>query len=273
MSRKGMSPLFARLAHEALLFDRAAPSDYVYSIFDTAFSILKKKAHRHEYVYKSVLTQNILLGKHSLKTASMLTEFRVGDCKADLVILNGTATVYEIKSERDSLIRLERQISAYRQVFAKVYVIAGKNHVDDVIDAVPTDVGVVLLSDRHQISLIRDAIEQPERTSSTAIFDSIRLNEAKQILTRNGLNPPQVPNTELHSALREQFTKLPSQTAHIGMVQVLKQTRNLLPLADLVGQLPISLQSAALSVPLRKVDHGRLLQAVNTKLSDAIRWA
>lgn len=273
MSRKGRSPLFARLAHESLLFDRAAPSDYVHNLFDAAFSILKKKAHRHEYVYKSALTQNILLGKHSLKTASMLTEFRVGDCKADLVILNGTATVYEIKSERDSLNRLERQVSAYRRVFAKVCVIVGENHVDSVIDAVPGDVGVMCLSSRHQISSVRESLEQPERTSPVAIFDSIRLNEAKQILTRNGLSLPQVPNTELHSALREQFTKLPSEAAHIGMVQVLKQTRNLLPLVDLVGQLPISLQSAALSVPLRKVDHGRLLQAVNTKLSDAIRWA
>ncbi|MEI9986083.1 MAG: sce7726 family protein [Aliidongia sp.] len=52
------------------------------------------------------VTQKILMGKHSLRTASMLNEFRAGSCKADLVILNGTATVYEIKSERDSLTRL-----------------------------------------------------------------------------------------------------------------------------------------------------------------------
>lgn len=272
MARKGKSPLFARLSNEALLFQKVTPSDRVHDLFDVAFSILQKKAHRHEYVYKAALTHKILLGAHSLQTASMLTEFRVGECKADLAIFNGTATVYEIKSERDSLGRLERQIRAYRHVFAKVYVIAGENHVDAVFDAVSTDVGVMRLSDRHQISTLREAVDQPERTSCAAIFDSIRLNEAKQILARNGLCLPSVPNTELHSALRDQFIKLTPQAAHSGMVHVLKKTRNLMPLADLVGQLPGSLQSAVLSIPLRRIDHERLLHAVNARLSDAIKW-
>ena len=34
--------------------------------------------------------------------------------------------MYEVKSERDSLTRLERQIAAYATVFAKVYVIAAE---------------------------------------------------------------------------------------------------------------------------------------------------
>ena len=57
------------------------------------------------------------------------------------------------------------------------------------------------------------------------------------------------------------------------MVRVLKRTRNLLPLSALVDQLPPSLQTAALSVPLRKVDHQRLVAAVNTPLMDAMGWA
>lgn len=273
MGRMGKSPLFSRLVLESLIFKSITPSARVYDVFNFAFSILKKKAYRHEYVYKSALTQNILLGKHSLKTASMLTEFRVGECKADLVIFNGTSTVYEIKSERDSLSRLERQISSYRQVFAKVYVIAGENHIDTIFDTVPSDVGIMQLSRNRYISCIREAIEQPKRTDSAAIFDSIRLIEAQQILSFNGLHIPSVPNTELHSILRKEFIKLPAETAHAGMVEVLKKTRNLMPLAELIEQLPNSLQSAVLSVSLRKIDHERLLQAINVRLSDAMSWA
>lgn len=272
MARKGKSPMFARLANEALLFSKASSSDLVRDVFDNAFAILKKKANRHEYVYKSALTQNILLGTHSLNTASMLTEFRVGKCKADVAIFNGTATVYEIKSERDSLSRLERQIASYRDVFAKVYVIAGENHVDAVFNAVPSDVGVMKLSSRLTISRLRDALDQPERTNPATIFDSIRLNEAVKILESNGVDLPSVPNTQLYSALRELFVELPPETAHTGMVAVLKKTRNLLPLADIVKQLPESLQSAALSVPFRKMDQERLLEAVNTRFNDAINW-
>jgi hypothetical protein len=46
-----------------------------------------------------------------------------------------------------------------------------------------------------------------------------------------------------------------------------------LPLSTLVSQLPGSLQTAALAVPLRRVDHTRLVGAVNTPLEVAADWA
>jgi hypothetical protein len=273
MARKGRSPLFARLAGESLLVDRLSASKPVFDLFDTAFSLLKRQGYRHEYIYKSALTHRILLGKHRLHTASMLNEFRVGECKADLAILNGTATVYEVKSERDSLTRLERQVAAYARVFACVYVIAGEKHVDAVMDAVPKDVGVLRLDNRYRISTVREAADRPERTFPAAIFDSIRMAEARMILRSLDVGIPDVPNTELNGVLRRLFVKLEPREAHEGMVRVLKKTRNLQPLSDLVAQLPLSLQTAALSVPLRKLDHARLVAAVNTRLKDAMGWA
>ena len=202
----------------------------------------------------------------------MLNEFRVGECKADIAILNGTATCYEVKSERDSLSRLERQVTAYSKVFARVYVIAADNHVDAVIRLVPKDVGILCLNGRHHISTLRDAPDRPERTSPAAIFDSLRTEEARMILRYRGVSVPSVPNTELNSVLQGLFIKLKACDAHDGMVRVLKKTRSLLRLSDLVDQLPPSLHTAALSVPLRKLDHSRLVAAVNTRLEDAIAW-
>jgi hypothetical protein len=273
MARKGRSPLFARLAAQSQLLGPISRSERVYALFDAAFALLKHVGYRHEYIYKAALTHKILLGKHSLQTASMINEFRVGDCKADVAILNGTATVYEVKSERDSLARLDRQIAAYATVFAKVYVIASESHIRAVLNAVPDSVGILCLNSRHQISTLRDAVDQPERTSPGAIFDSIRTEEARMILSSFGISIPHVPNTELHRVVRQAFVKLDPIQAHEGMVRVLKRTRNLLPLSALVDQLPLSLQTAALSVPLRKVDHARLVAAVNTRLKDAVGWA
>jgi hypothetical protein len=271
MARKGRSPLFARLASQARL--TTAQSAYVHNIFETAFALLKREGYRHEYIYKAAITHNILLGKYSLRTASMLNEFRVGECKADMAILNGTATVYEVKSERDSLSRLERQVAAYAKVFARVYVIAAENHIDAVLGTVPNDVGVLLLNSRHQISTLQDAADKPERTSPAAIFDAIRTDEARAILRAKGISVPVVPNTILNSVLRELFVQLDPCEAHEGMVRTLKKTRNLLPLSELIAQLPQSLQTAALSIPLRKLDHKRLVTAVNTPLTDAMAWA
>jgi hypothetical protein len=57
------------------------------------------------------------------------------------------------------------------------------------------------------------------------------------------------------------------------MVRTLKHTRNLAPVSDLVDQLPASLHAAALSVPVRRADHGRLIEAVATPLNAAMAWA
>ena len=92
------------------------------------------------------------------------------------------------------------------------------------------------------------------------------------ILLSHGVSVPVVPNTALHAVLRRLFIKLKARDAHDGMVRVLKKTRNLLRLSELVAQLPTSLHTAALSVPLRKLDHARLVAAVNTCLEDAIAW-
>jgi hypothetical protein len=273
LARKGRSPLFARLLRQSRL-DELCPGDStVARAFDSAFAILRKKGHRGEYVYRAALTHRILLGSHSLKTASMLTEFRAGGCKADLVILNGSATVYEIKSERDSLSRLPRQIESYRKVFAKIFVIAGELHTQAVLDTVGEDVGVMRLSRRYQISTLREATDRSDRICPATLFESLRSAEARAILLELGVPVPELPNTLLHAALRERFCGLAPRELHLAMAKVLKRSRNLAPLAELVARLPASLQPAALAVPFRRADRGRLAEAVNTPLEIARAWA
>jgi hypothetical protein len=272
MAAKGKSALFARLVRDSHMLDRIPAIPRVRDAFEAAFDILKQGGFRDEYIYKAALTHRILLGTHSLRTACMLSEFRAGACKADIVILNGTTTVYEIKSERDSLSRLERQIENYRKVFASVFVIAGENHVDAVLSATAPDVGVMSLSHRYQIKTRRGAKNRPERICSLAVFEALRTSEARTMLVHLGYSVPNVPNTALRDELRKRFESLRPAEAHEGMLRTLKQTRNMTSLAKLVGQLPNSLQAAALSVPLRKSDHARLLSAVGTPLKAAMAW-
>jgi hypothetical protein len=245
----------------------------VRDVFESAFEILKQRGLRDEYIYKAALTHRILMGTHSLRTACMLSEFRAGECKADIAILNGTTTVYEIKSERDSLSRLERQIENYRKVFASVFVIAGENHVDAVLGATPADVGVMSLDRRYYISTRRKAKNRPDRICPVAVFDALRTSEAKDVLTGLGIAVPDTPNTLLRAKLRKHFETLRPEDAHEGMLRTLKRTRDLRPLASLVDRLPDSLQAAALSVPLRRGDHDRLVGAVNSPFKLALAWS
>ena len=189
-----------------------------------------------------------------------------------LVILNGTAIAYEIKSERDSLSRLKKQLDNYMKVFAQTNVIVGENHLEDVLTSIPSEVGVLVLSAKYNISMKREAIEDAERTCTASIFDSISLNEASNILSSNGITLPKVPNTKRYGVLREAFITLAPADAHRGMVDTLKKSRNLLSLKTLLVSLPESLHTASISTRLRKCDHERLLQAVSTPLHRALQW-
>lgn len=273
LAEKGRSPLFARLLTDSGLMDSQLAVGTVGAIFDSAFAALRKAGGRDEYVYKSALTHNILLGRHSLSTASLLTEFRAGLCKADVAILNGTSTVYEIKSERDTLSRLENQVQNYRKVFAKIYIVVAEPFIDKVLELTDIDVGVMCLARWNRVNTVREAIDRADAVCPTTIFDSLRLDEVILILESFGIKIPELPNTKIREALKQQFMLLPPRFVHDEMVRVLKRTRSLASLRGLVDQLPHSLKTAALSTTLRLKDHQRLLTTLNTPTHKAMEWA
>ncbi|KOP50827.1 hypothetical protein OX88_27495 [Pseudomonas coronafaciens pv. porri] len=273
LAQKGKSPLFSRLIKDSLVVSEENLASPVSSIFESAFNLLRKRDYRHEYAYKAAITNKLLLGRHSLKTASLITEFRVGKCKADIAIFNGTSTAYEIKSERDKLGRLQSQVETYKQFFSKVYVITGENHLDEIVLTTRADVGVLLLNKRFGISTIREAHESPEQVSPEIIFDSIQIREALEILRIVGITPPDVANTEIRSTIREIFKSLDPATTHDTMVKILRKSRSSLPLSEILPQLPDSLQAAILSTPLKLREQTKLLDALNTSIREALQWA
>ncbi|MDQ7248150.1 sce7726 family protein [Dongia sedimenti] len=271
MAKKGRSGLFARLFSESGLAP-SHPDQSVAECFEAAFGRLRRAGLRNEYIYRAALTHNVLLGSHSLATASMLTEFRTGASKADLVILNGTATVYEIKSDRDSLSRLEKQLADYQKVFAKIYVIAGEAHLRDVLEAAPPHVGVMRLARWDRITIIREASDRASNICPRAVFQSLRLSEAQSVLRDLGVIVPEAPNTLLHAVVGASFERLDPDDVHRSTVKTLKRSRGLASLGELVDRLPRSLQPAALSVQIRRKDHDRLVRAIETPLHAAMTW-
>jgi len=269
---KGRSGQFSRLAKESSLADFLDKSASVRDVYEFAFKILKKEKFRNEYSYKAAITQKVLLGVHNLNSAAMLTEFRVGKCKADVAILNGTSTVYEIKSERDSLIRLVSQVDEYRKFFARVNVVVGQNHLVAVQNLLPEDVGVMVLNQRFKISTIREAKDNAERIEPLVVFESIRINESVKILQLLGIDVPDVPNTQMYGALKRVFSTLGSRDVHNSMITVLKSTRSLKPLSDLIAKTPSSLHTAILTAPIRRMDHARLVNAIDTPITEALKW-
>lgn len=66
-----------------------------------------------------------------------MSEFWVDMSKADSVVLNGTSTVYEIKTEFDNLSRLPQQLTDYSKVFDHINVVTHERGVAAVLAAAP----------------------------------------------------------------------------------------------------------------------------------------
>lgn len=272
LGRHGRSAIFPRLVQQANISGTAPPGCTVGDVFDEAFSLLNESGVRDEYVFRSAIAQKILLGRHSLNTATILNEFRAGCCKADVVILNGTSTAYEIKSERDTLSRLPNQLSNYRRVFARVYVVVGASHLSEVRCSIPGDVGVLLLTDRFTFRMLREARDLPEATSPLMILEVLRTHEAVSVLSALNLDIPNVPNTQMRAALKEIFVDLDPVEVHQQMVKELKRSRSQATLTQFVRALPASVRAAALAVKPDMRSQDRIIEAVQTPLTEALAW-
>lgn len=265
--------MFLRLFSQSGLGEQIGLSATVSEVFDRAFDVLKITGHRDEYVYRAALSREMLKGESPLQRVSILSEFRVGSAKADLVILSRNATAYEIKSERDSLSRLTHQVESYRRVFAKVNVLTSECHIKRVLVQVPDDVGVSCLTRAFQIRPVREAADRPERICPVTVFDSLRMAERVAILQAVGVAVPTLPNTQRHAVLRELFSMLDPLTLHAEMLETLKRTRSLASLGEFTSSLPESLRAAALSVSIPHSDRPRLIEAMTTPLRVVMDWA
>lgn len=88
------------------------------------------KSYRNEYFYQNTLLNKLLLGRHSLNTTIALTQIPISKSKADFILINGKAIVYEIKTELDTFERLETQLRDYYKAFDHVCVVTSEGQYD-----------------------------------------------------------------------------------------------------------------------------------------------
>jgi hypothetical protein len=67
-----------------------------------------------------------------------------GSARADLAAVNGTMHCYEIKSDRDTLLRLPAQIKAYNSVFDRVTIVVGLSHIFEAMEVIPNWWGIIV---------------------------------------------------------------------------------------------------------------------------------
>jgi hypothetical protein len=223
-------------------------------------------SYKSEYIYKNVIANKILLGRHSLNTSYMLTEFRVENCKADIIILNGTSTVYEIKSEFDSLDRIENQINSYKKMFDRVNVIASSSQIEKVKLLLTPEVGLLELTPQTTIRTIREPTSMRLTVNPEVIFNSLRRTEYLKIIKKVYGYVPEVPNTQIYKVCKELFNKIEPQVAHDEMVRVLIQRGNRKIIKEVISDIPKSLIAYLLSSQLSLGKVAKLNEILEQKL-------
>lgn len=230
-------------------------------VFEHSYTALSKE-YRSEYFFKNIVAERLLLGRHSLNTATVLPEFRVGRNKADCVILNGSSTCYEIKSDFDNLDRLPEQLASYKKLFDKVYVVVGKLHLSKVLSSCDKDVGILELTPRKSLRTIREAPTSTEAVDISILMRSLRAHEYRDIASTLTDQNVDYPNTEIFSACESILQKLPSADVRKAFCTTLKKSRRIEK--DFILSLPRSLLMAGIGFKLRS-DHRRSLAENLTK--------
>jgi len=213
-------------------------------IYDNTLKRLSVE-YRSEYYFKNTIALRRLLGRHSLNTAAMLSEFRVGKSKADCVIINGKTTCYEIKTEYDNLNRLGEQLNDYLKLFDEVYVVCAAKNLDKVLEATDPRVGVLELTKKDYLSEKRAALTRTAPIDIDVLIRSLRKDEYIELVRRTTGQIPDVPNSLLLKTCKSLLKSVEPTHIATSFIEVLKEKR--LNDSNLVNALPRSLINAAIS--------------------------
>lgn len=109
-----------------------------------------------------------------------------GQVRIDLAVVNGVLHGYEIKSDRDSLRRLEGQIELYSKVLDRVTLVVGDRHLAKAVNIVPCWWGVLRVHANQngpRFKTVRRERKNPCR-DARSLVELLWLDDAIALLAR-----------------------------------------------------------------------------------------
>ena len=138
--------------------------------------------------------KKILRRQHAQKDTLVIDELGLnhGKCRADIAVINGHLAAYEIKSNNDSLRRLEEQVKSYNAVFDRISIVVGDRYINSIQNYIPEWWGVIvsLRGPRGAVNfdIIREA-RTNKNIDQISIAQLLWRNEAEEILQQKKLSP------------------------------------------------------------------------------------
>ncbi|OZI07804.1 hypothetical protein BWI93_12610 [Siphonobacter sp. BAB-5385] len=183
--------------------------------------------YRYEYLYKLVWLNEYVLRNYSLSDTVILNEFKINSSIADIILVNGTNKVFEIKTELDSPERLKNQINDYYKAFSEVYIIIHHSDIEKYIHIVDENVGIMIFSSCNSIKLLRNSRPVNHKLDSVVMAKALRKDEFLA-MTKNLLGYiPIVKPVMMFKTCMAEISKLPPEKIQQEFLKAIKNRINL----------------------------------------------
>lgn len=189
------------------------------------------KEYRNEYFYQNTLLNTLLLGIHSINTTTALTQIPVSKSKADFILINGKAVVYEIKTELDTFDRLDTQLRDYFKAFNHVCVVTSESQYERAVSLLAdTPVGIYVLTRKNTISskLKKEPMEDNSSLDYTTIFKVLHKREYEDILLEYYGELPVASQAFYYGECLKRFSQIPILDVYNMALKQLKKRNRIL---------------------------------------------
>lgn len=187
---------YLSISAEATLFD----------FFEKCFEELSNKENRIEYFYKNLLINKYIFGIHNTNTSRIIHELHIRNNKADILLLTKkNFSIFEIKSEKDTLLKLQDQLDSYYTISPLIYIITAEKHLERVIKTTNKNTGILICTRNNTISTAREASEDYSKIKVKEFIKILKNDEAKKIYRSidNNKAIQEISRNEINSILSQ----------------------------------------------------------------------
>ncbi|WP_439291317.1 sce7726 family protein [Lonepinella koalarum] len=224
------APMFAKIVrgNDTELFLKKIIKYYPIDCFRDNLSLIQglykdlTDNYRCEYIYKNKLFLDIIRN-HRLKETVVFNEFKIASSKADLVMLNGSIRIFEIKTELDDLSKLSKQIEDYQKVATEVTIVTNESNIDKLEQYTNRGVGIIVLDQKHKLKEINKANYNANFLSFDTLFRVLRKKEYLDLVLNNFGYIPNVPNMLTFKVCYELLSKLTIEDFQKQVLEILKK--------------------------------------------------
>lgn len=182
------------------------------------------------------MRSTLLSRLNDYKECYVFEEFTVpsGRARADVVAVNGHVIAYEIKSDYDSLKRLETQIPEYDSNFEMNYIVSGKKLIHEIENIVPKYWGIILIEKNEKGKILLSFARKAKLNPSLSFENFVALLTSEEV-KKIAMNQPSVLKEYSKPQIRRLFKQ--------DLVKILNNSLSVSKKKEIKGYIRLSMKN------------------------------